>query len=347
MASSQSSRVYTLVQREIQESKNSLFWTPIGIAVALTLIMLTSVLLANRVSVMGDAMMQVLLDEGSTSGMNITIRIDDDGNKEVQTYTIEESVDAGTDEDWNFSKEWNFESGDGKDRSDRLDDKFESLNPILNMLHNVLILVLVLVSMNYLMAALYQDRKDRSILFWKSMPVSEWEEVLSKLGVALIIAPVIYIAASILTQLVYIVLAMLMVYRMDMDPAQLILGHIDFGSLFFNQISGWILSAMWMAPLYAWILLASAAAKRSPFMLAFAPVIGLIAVEEIFLGTEYLAEMISPHVPHYVDDSQTVGFYLYGPDWSSINYLDLVGGLVFTAVALWGGVYLRRYRFEI
>jgi ABC-2 type transport system permease protein len=140
---------------------------------------------------------------------------------------------------------------------------------------------------------------------------------------------------------------MLMVYRMDMDPSQLILGHIDFGSLFFNQISGWILSALWMAPLYAWILLASAAAKRSPFMLAFAPVIGLIAVEEIFLGTEYVLEMISPHLPHYVDDGQSVGFYLYGPNWSSINYLELVGGLAFTAVALWGAVYLRRYRFEI
>jgi ABC-2 type transport system permease protein len=179
------------------------------------------------------------------------------------------------------------------------------------------------------------------------MPVSEWEEVLSKLGVALVVAPLIYIAASILTQLVYILLAMLMVYRMDMNASQLILGHIEFGSLFFNQISGWILSALWVAPLYAWLLLASAAAKRSPFMLAFAPVIGLIAVEEIFLGTEYMVGIISPHLPHYIDDGDSVGFYLNGPDWSSINYFDLLGGLAFTVVALWGAVYLRRYRFEI
>ncbi len=347
MASSQSSRVFTLVQREIQESKNSLVWTPVAIAVGLTLIMLVSVLLANRVSIMGDAMMQVLLDEGSTSGMNITIHIDDNGESEVQTYTIEHTEESADEEDWNFSKEWTFKPESGKDRSDSLDEKFESLNPMLNMLHNLLILVLILVTMNYLMAALYQDRKDRSILFWKSMPVSEWEEVLSKLAVAMIVAPIIYIAASILTQLVYVVLAMLMVVRMDMDPFQLILGHIDFGSLFFNQVSGWILSALWLAPLYAWILLASAAAKRSPFMLAFAPVVGLVIIEEVFLGSEYVSTFVAHHVPHYVDEGNAVGFYLYGPDWSAINYPHLLGGLVFAALALWGAVYLRRYRFEI
>jgi len=347
MASSQTNRVFTLVQREIQESKNSLFWTPIAIAVGLTLVMLVSVLLANRVSIMGDAMMQVLLDEGSASGMNITIHIDDDGKQEVQTWTIENTDEEVASEEWDFSKEWTFSAKSGKDRSNHLDDQFESLNPILNMLHNVLILVLILVSMTYLMTALYQDRKDRSILFWKSMPVSEWEEVLSKLGVAIVVAPVIYIAASMLTQLAYVLLAMLMVARMDMDPFQLILGHIEFGSLFFNQIGGWILSALWMAPLYAWLLLASAAAKRSPFMLAFTPIIAVIAIEEIFLGTDYMVSLIGPHFPHYIEGGDAVGFYLYGPDWSAINYPHLIGGLVFTGLALWGAVYLRRYRFEI
>ena len=147
MASSQKNRMFTLVQREIQESKNSLLWTPIAIAVGLTLVMLVSVLLANRVSIMGDAMMQVLLDEGSASGMNITIHIDDDGKQEVQTWTIENTDEEVASEEWDFSKEWTFSAKSGKDRSNHLDDQFESLNPILNMLRNVLILVLILVSM--------------------------------------------------------------------------------------------------------------------------------------------------------------------------------------------------------
>jgi len=347
MSSSRPSRLFTLLQREVQESKTSLFWTPIAIAVGLTLIMLVSVLLANRVSIMGDAMLQVLMDEGSSSGMNITINIDDTGRQEIQTYTIEENEDPVAEDDWNFSREWTFQPKSVDDKPKHHDEEFESLNPMFNMLHNFLILVLILVSVNYLMGALYQDRKDRSILFWKSMPVSEWEEVLSKMAVAMVVAPVIYIAVSMLTQLASILLAMLMVVRMDMDPFELIIGHIEFGSLFFNQLSGWVLSMLWMAPMYAWLLLASAAARRSPFMLAVAPVIGLVLVEKIFLGSEYLALAIGRHLPHFVDGGGSVAFYLYGPDWSAVDYYSLVSGLIFAAVALWGAVYLRRYRFEI
>jgi ABC-2 type transport system permease protein len=347
MANSKSNRIFTLFQREIQENKNALLWTPIVIAVVLTLVMLASVLLANRVSIMGNAVMQVLLDEGSTSGMNITIHIDEEGEQDVQTYTIEKSQDSAVEEDWDFSKEWTFEPNAKKETSKHISDKYESLNPMLNMIYNFLILVLILVTINYLMNTLYQDRKDRSILFWKSMPVSEWEEVLCKFGVAMVVAPFVYIAVSMLIQLICVVLAMLMVSRMDMDPMQLIIGHVDFVSLFFNQLSGWILSAVWMAPFYAWILLASAAAKRSPFMLAFAPVLALGVIEEVFLGSGYVTTAVAYHLPHYVEESNAVGFFLYGPDWSAISYPNLVGGVVFAGLALWGAVYLRRYRFEI
>ncbi len=357
MANSQASRVFTLVDREMQEYKNSLFWTPIVIAVGLTLVMLTSVLLVNRISIMGDAMLQVLLDEGSTSGMNITITLDDNsedgenglqrGTGEPQTYTVTPGVEGAlSEEDWNFSREWTFSPTTPKAKSDHPDHTMESLNPILNVLHGFMIIVLTLVSINYLLGALYQDRKDRSILFWKSMPVSEWEEVLSKLGVALCVAPIIFIAASMLTQLIYVLLAMLMVVRMDLAPFELIIGHIEFGSLFFNQLSGWVLSMLWLAPLYAWLLLASAAAKRSPFMLAVAPVVGLILVEKLFIGSEYMMTAISFHLPRFVNEGGA-GPYLTAPGWSTINYANMLGGLAFAAIALWGAVYLRRYRFEI
>jgi ABC-2 type transport system permease protein len=347
MANSKSNRIFTLVQREIRGNKTTLFWTPIAQSVVLTLLMLASVLLANRVSIMGDAVMQVLLDEGSTSGMNISIKIDEDGQQEEQTYTIEKSEGSSAEEDWNFSKEWTFEPNSKKEITKNVGEEHERLNTMFNLLHYFLIFVLIMVSINYLLNTLYQDRKDRSILFWKSMPVSEWEEVLCKFAVAMIVAPAIYIAISILTQLITVVLAMLMVSRMDMDPMELIIGHVDFVSLFFNQVSGWILAALWMAPLYAWLLLASAAAKRSPFMLAFAPILALGVIEEVFLGTEYVASAVGNHMPHYVGDSDVVAFYIHGADWAAVSYPNLIGGLVFATLALWGAVYLRRYRFEI
>ena len=351
MPNSRSARAFALTLREMQESRNSLVWTPVGIAVGLVLIMLLSVLLANRMSVLGGTMLHVLLEEESASETKITINIDREDGEKNTSYTVERSESPVDEEEWDFSKEWDFEPGNGEELQDKiqekLDGQIENLNPVLNMVYNFMILVLFIVSTTYLLASLYNDRKDRSILFWRSMPVSEWEEVLSKLGVALVVVPVIFIAISLVIQVAYILIAMLLVWRMDMDPFELVIGNIEFGSLLFNQIAGWMLTAVLITPIYAWLMLASAAAKRSPFMLAIAPIIALVVVEKVFLGTEFFADAVDNHLPHITDGGDSLGFFIYGPEWSAINYLSVLWGLVFAAVALTGAVYLRRYRFEI
>lgn len=347
MAEVHSTKLFTLVQRELQEYKNSLFWTPIAIACLLALVMLTSVLLANRISVMGDAVLQVILQEQTASGMNITIHIDsDDKTGDSVEYTVEEDLGAVDDDAWDFDQEWTFNPRGGTDLADELDEKLENLNPVLNAVHILMLLVLVFVTANYLLGTLYTDRRDRSILFWRSMPVSEWEEVLSKLAVALIVAPAIYIAVSLAMQFVVVLLSMLLVWRMEMDPYQLVLGNIDFGRLLFDQVGGWILTALLVAPAAAWLLLASAAARRSPFMLAVGPVIVVIVLEQIFLGKGYIAGAINRHVPT-LSETSPLGFYLNGPNWGAVDGVSIVAGLIFCAALLWLTVWLRKYRWEI
>ncbi|MFT6957100.1 MAG: ABC-2 type transport system permease protein [Halieaceae bacterium] len=347
MHDSPSSRIFSLVRRELQEYKTSLVWTPIIIAVTLTLIMLASVLLANRISVMGDTLLKVVLQEQSTKGMNIRIHIDsDDEESQSIQYTIEQELEVPVDEDWDFDREWAF-TPDSKSKLDSgLDDGVKNLNPLLTVVHLISLMVLVFVTANYLLGALFSDRKDRSILFWRSMPVSEWEEVLTKLGVALIVAPFIFITISLLTQLMVVAMSMLLVWRMEMDPFQLVLGNIEFGTLFVDQVGGWILTALLIAPAYAWLLLASAAAKRSPFMLTVAPLLGVVLLEPIFLGSEYIANAASRHIPH-ISEVGAVGFYWDGPNWAMIDYASVVAGLIFCAAVLWLTVYLRKYRWEI
>jgi ABC-2 type transport system permease protein len=347
MSDSTSSRVFSLVRRELQEYKNSLVWTPIIIAVTLTLVMLASVLLANRISVMGDTLLQVVLQEQSAKGMNIRIHIDsDDEENHSIEYTVEQELEVPADEDWDFDREWTF-TPDSKSNLDRgLDDGVENLNPLLTVVHLILLVVLVFVTANYLLGTLFSDRKDRSILFWRSMPVSEWEEVLTKLGVALVVAPFIFITISLLTQLMVVVMSMLLVWRMELDPLQLVLGNIEFGRLFVDQIGGWVLTALLIAPAYACLLLASAAAKRSPFMLTAAPLLGLVLLEPLFLGSEYIANAASRHIPH-VSEVSAVGFYWDGPNWATVDYASVVAGLIFCAAVLWLTVYLRKYRWEI
>ena len=347
MSDSTPSRIFSLVQRELQEYKNSLFWTPIVIAATLTLVMLASVLLADRISVMGDTLLKVVLQEQTAKGMNIRIHIDsDDEESRSIEYTVEQELEVPTEEDWDFDREWKFKP-QGKSKIDSgMEQRVENLNPLLTAVHMILLLVLVFVSANYLLSTLFNDRKDRSILFWRSMPVSEWEEVLTKLGVALVIAPLIFIVVSLLTQLMVVVMSMLLVWRMDMDPFQLVLGNIEFGRLFVDQIGGWILTALLIAPAYAWLLLASAAARRSPFMLTVAPFLGVVLLEKIFLGSETIADAASRHIPH-LSEVSAIGFYLHGPDWAAVSYASLVSGLIFCAAVLWLTVYLRKYRWEI
>ncbi len=346
MADASSLKRFTLVQRELREYKVSLCWTPVAIALLLVLVMLGSVLLANRISVMGDAVLQVILQEQSASGMNISIHIDSDDGGDSVEYTVESEGTVTSEDDWDFDREWTFSPRAGGDLGDEIDDKLESLNPLLNVVHILLLLVFVFVISNYLLGTLYNDRKDRSILFWRSMPVSEGQEVLSKFAIALLVAPAIFIAVSVVTQFAVILLSMLLVWRMDFDPAQLVLGNIDFGRLLYDQVSGWIMTALLVAPACAWLLLASAAARRSPFMFAVGPVIALVILEQLFVGTTYVATAVSRHVPSF-SETYPVAFYVNGPDWSAINVPSVVLGLIFSAGLLWLTVYLRKYRWEI
>ncbi|MEP5567606.1 MAG: hypothetical protein ABJN62_07220 [Halioglobus sp.] len=360
MATTASLRRFTLLQKEIQEYKLSLVWTPLIIAAVLTLLMLVSVLVANRISAMGDTFIDVIMAEEMDVSPVITINLDDGSDilndDESQAgsaasepvYEIEIAADdeAPSDEDWNFSRSWRFDP-EKSDKPEYESAEVGSLNPVLKVIHVFFLVLLMLVTFNYLLGSLYNDRKDRSILFWKSMPVSEWEEVLTRLTVALIVAPAIYIAVSMLMQLSFVLLAMLMVWRMDMDPFATVLANIGFGDLLLQQVGGWVMTALWVAPTYGWLLLASALAKRSPFMIAVAPVIGLVLLEGIVLGSDYVLGAVINHIPHHIGGESVMGFYIHSSFWKQVDFFSMACGLVFAVITVVGSVYLRRYRFDI
>jgi hypothetical protein len=302
---------------------------------------------------MGGTFMKVVVSEPGglpVIRINIDDEAPDDGAPDPGTSVSEldvEIIKEPADEDeWNFSREWRFEY-DKRDKPEFESTEVGSLNPALHVFHGFLFVVLIIVTVNYLLGCLFNDRKDRSILFWRSLPVSEWEEVLVRFLVALLVAPAIYIAVSLIAQVVFVLLAMLLAWRLDMDPFEVILGNLEFGPLLVQQVGGWLLTSLWVAPLYAWLLLASAWAKRSPFLAAVAPVVGLVVIEQLTLGSDFVATAVKNHVPHYIGGESVVGFYFHKDFWLQIDYVSLVAGLVFAAAAVVASVYLRRYRFEI
>lgn len=362
-------RWFALVRRELQEYRVSLCWTPLVVAAALAVLMLAGVLVANQFSNLGQVMLQAVTQEGATEGLNLKIGVIVDGNGTRVTEVVTESgagsaaVDAPVREDyeveaapeladaqlWDFSSDWTFSpvSPVAPDSKDNGTAPVESLNPLLHGVHVLMLIILVFVSFNYLLGCLYNDRKDRSILFWRSMPVSARDEVLAKLAVALLVAPAIFIAASLLAQMATVLLAMLLVLRMDMDPFAAVLGNLQFGRLLLDQLGGWLLTALWVLPVYAWVLLSSAAARRSPFMLALTPVLVLVLLEAMLFGSSHFGSAVTNHLPHYNSGRSAVGFYLFGPDWANLDYLGLVLGLLVAALLLAATVWLRRYRWDI
>lgn len=361
-------KIFTLLNRELQEYRTSLLVTPLVVGGALVVLTLISVLFANRIALLGDGLMGLLSGE-ETAGWNVQVQIDSEGDahiierEEIKDLNDESGSDSTPqelviaplpeplgEEAWNFSQTWTFTPPQRGKRAGRKehDHEIDSLNPVLMGVNNLFLFIMFLVSVNYLLGCLYSDRKDRSILFWKSMPVSEWREVLCKLAVASLIVPVVFLAASLATQMLTMVLSMLLVWRMGGAPVDLVLGNIQFGALFLNQIGGSVVWALWTVPAYAWFMLASAAAKRSPFLLAVAIPIGLALVEEFIVGSHLVLTAIGNHLPHLVDadDAQSLGLYVFGPVWAELDYLGMLLGWGFAAAALSGAVWLRRYRFE-
>ncbi len=107
------------------------------------------------------------------------------------------------------------------------------------------------------------------------------------------------------------------------------------------------MTALWVAPVYGWLMLASAFARRSPFLTAVAPVLGLMMIEGLVFGTNYVVSAVVAHIPHYIGGHSVVGFYFDGLYWQQVDMLSLLCGLVFAAGAVVACVYLRRYRFEL
>lgn len=144
----------------------------------------------------------------------------------------------------------------------------------------------------YLLTALYADRRDRSILFWKSLPFAESQGIAAKLLTACIVLPLIALLASVAVQLVAAVI-MTIVYTMT-EHYQLfdVIKEISIVQVFLLHLLLVGVFAIKFLPLASWLMFSSAAAKRSPLGLAIIPPLVIIAVEYFVFQTTVLAEFI-------------------------------------------------------
>jgi ABC-2 type transport system permease protein len=148
--------------------------------------------------------------------------------------------------------------------------------------------IMTIYSTWYLLDCLYADRKDRSVLFWKSMPISDTTTVLSKLATALIVIPAVYFAVADVT-------ALLMAFILSLRARSLggALWHAD---LWLQLQVLWVYvtvtSAIWYLPIAAYLLVVSAWAKRAVMLWSIAPPIALLLAERWLFGTHVIAKLL-------------------------------------------------------
>ena len=130
--------------------------------------------------------------------------------------------------------------------------------------------VLFFVLFFYLLGALYDDRRDRSILFWKSLPVSDTETVLAKVAVAAIGAPLLAWAVTVVLHLGFIGLLAAFVALHGMSAMDLVIGPAEPLSIALKLLATVPVNALWAMPAIGWLLLVSAFARSKPFLWAVA-----------------------------------------------------------------------------
>jgi len=158
------------------------------------------------------------------------------------------------------------------------------------------ITVMTLYSTLYLLDCLYDDRRDRSVLFWKSLPISDTDTVLSKLIVALFAIPLVAVLAADVTSLI-------VAFIVSIRAPTMIGGSLWQGSDWLQVQALWLYviltMAIWYLPVSGWCLMVSAYVKRAPMLWSVLPLLGAYLIERFFLGTHYIAQVIGGRLAGY------------------------------------------------
>jgi ABC-2 type transport system permease protein len=224
------------------------------------------------------------------------------------------------------------------------------------------LIVALIVLFFYLLDSLYSERKDRSILFWKSLPVSDSMTVASKAIVALFAVPLMVWALSVL---VSVLCTAALAFKVSGTPfAALATWHTGTwmaiqGLLLVNVL----LAALWYAPVAAYLLLVSAFARRAVFIWAVMPAAVLTLVEHNTFGTDRVGAFLIYRLGGFFDamgmgvsgnrntpPSIQAGVAEVEQIYDKLNALplllniDLWLGLAAAVAMLYGAVRLRRWR---
>ena len=212
--------------------------------------------------------------------------------------------------------------------------------------------VTFVVGIFYSLDALQGERRDRSILFWKSLPVSDLETVLAKAAIPLVILPLLTVVVTIVTHAI-----MLLVSRAVLPTSGGPMGTLTLFA-FASVPKTWLallwhmvaVHSLWYAPIFGWLLLISAWAPRVPWLWASLPLIAIAIVERIAFDSAVLANLLANRLgggvrgDNFMPDSLKMTPLMHFEPAKFFTNPELWVGLAVAAAFLAAAVRLRRRR---
>jgi len=216
----------------------------------------------------------------------------------------------------------------------------------------------------YAMDALYSDRRDRSVLFFKSLPVSDAETVLSKLATACVVIPAVALVGALVAQLLINLVLTVKFAGTGLPLVEYLWHPRSWGPALVATLYGTVAVMLWSVPVVGWLLFVSAVVPRSPFLWATLPPLALALAERIAFGTTHVGRLLVERlagVPFaaFRDVEQSglavkIGEAGKGPQsvlgmLRPLEFLadpGLWGGLIVGALFVAGAIWARRYRDE-
>ena len=210
-----------------------------------------------------------------------------------------------------------------------------------------------IVAVFYCLDALHAERRDRSILFWKSLPVSDLTTVLSKASIPLVVLPLLSFAITVILQLIMLLFNTAILQGSGLSAATLWTNVPLFQMslmLLYHLVA---VHALWYAPIYAWLLLVSGWARRAAFLWAVLPPLALCVVEKIAFNTSVFANMLGERLKGGAEGAAYAAGSMSMDPLTQLNpgqFLISPGlwiGLAIAAAFLGAAVRLRRYQGPI
>lgn len=229
--------------------------------------------------------------------------------------------------------------------------------------------VLAFVVFFYALGSLYDDRRDRSILFWKSLPVSDTQMVLSKAAWALLLAPLVAVGVGIMIGLALWIISALTLSVNGVSAGTALFTHSHPLRIVGGVLASLPVYILWALPTVGWLMLCSAWARSKPFLWAvLLPVLAAVMISMVDIlpqvtirhdvvwytlafrgllsvvpGTWYTALEHGP-TREINSPEQLASAIDLTSSWQAFATPDLWIGVVFGVACIVGAIYLRRWR---